>query len=140
MKTLIIGYGLPNISIQINLVTNCKTCVSLVQQQLVQVQFSFFIGFKSFIITRLINFFIYYALSKQKFKKYNINNCKIRIMIGVNLIPLVQNEFFLLVDKELNFCAHQQLKATLKIIVFCIIALSYCRDCIINVVLILDTK
>ena len=36
VKTLIIGYGLNNITIQINLITNCKTCGSLEQQQLVQ--------------------------------------------------------------------------------------------------------
>jgi len=36
MKTLIIGYELNNITIQINLVTNCKTCVRLVQQQILQ--------------------------------------------------------------------------------------------------------
>ena len=36
MKTLIIGYGLNNITIQINLAINCKTCVCLVQQQLLQ--------------------------------------------------------------------------------------------------------
>ena len=34
MKTLIIGYGLKNITIQINLVINCKTYVRLVQQPL----------------------------------------------------------------------------------------------------------
>jgi len=29
----------------------------------------FYIGFKSFVITRIIDFFIYYLLSKQKFEK-----------------------------------------------------------------------
>ena len=127
MKTLIIGYGLHNISIQINLVTNCKTCVSLVQQQLVQVQFSFFIGFKSFIITRMINFFIYYALSKQKFKKYNINNCKIRIMIGVNLTPLVQNEHFFAGRQRVKLLCPPTIKGHFKnnsILHYCIILLS----------------
>ena len=36
MKTLIIGYGLNNITIQINLVINCKTYVRLGQQPLLQ--------------------------------------------------------------------------------------------------------
>ena len=36
LKTLIIGYGLHNISIQINFITNCQNFVTLVQQQLVQ--------------------------------------------------------------------------------------------------------
>ena len=36
MKILIIEYGLHNITIQINLVTNCLTCFRLVLQQLVQ--------------------------------------------------------------------------------------------------------
>ena len=37
MKTLIIGYKLNNITIQINLVINCKTYVRLVQQPLLQI-------------------------------------------------------------------------------------------------------
>ena len=36
MKTTIIGYRLNNITIQINLVKNCKTCVHLGQQPLLQ--------------------------------------------------------------------------------------------------------
>ena len=36
MKTLIIGYGLNNITIQINLGINCKIYVRLVQQPLLQ--------------------------------------------------------------------------------------------------------
>ena len=38
----------------------------------------------------MIDFFIYYVLSEKKFKKYNENNFKIRIMTGVNLTPLIQ--------------------------------------------------
>ena len=58
MKTLIIGYGLNNIIIQINLVINCKTFVCLMQQPLLQLLLHFF-GFESFIITRINDFFIY---------------------------------------------------------------------------------
>ena len=47
MKTLIIGYGFNNITIQIDLVINCKACVRLVQQQLLQLQFSFFMVLKA---------------------------------------------------------------------------------------------
>jgi len=90
MKTLIIGYELNNIPIQINLVTNFKTCVRLVQQQILQLYLSFFIVFKSFITARMINFFLYYVLSKEKLKKHS----KIRILTGVNLTPLLQNEHF----------------------------------------------
>jgi len=71
IKTLIIGYELNNITIQISLVTNCKTCVRLVKQQILQLYLSFFIGFKSFIITRMISFFFYFVLSKEKVKKKN---------------------------------------------------------------------
>jgi len=42
----------------------------------------------------MIDLFIYYVLSEQKFKKYNENNSKIRILTGVNLTPLVQNAHF----------------------------------------------
>jgi len=71
MKTLIIEYELNNITIQINLVTNCKTCVRLVQQQILQLYLSSFIGFKSFIIAKMIDYFLYYVLSKEKLKKIN---------------------------------------------------------------------
>ena len=36
MKALIVGYGLDNITTQINFVINCKTYVRLVQQPLLQ--------------------------------------------------------------------------------------------------------
>ena len=50
--------GLNNITSQINIVINSKTYVRLAQQPLLQLQFYFF-GFKSFIITRINDFFIY---------------------------------------------------------------------------------
>jgi len=104
MKTLIIGYELNNITIKINLATNCKTCVRLVQQQILQLYLSFLIGFKSFIIARMINFFLYYVLSKKKLKKKS----KIRILTGVNLTPLLQNAHF--------FTGRQRVKHLIEIL------------------------
>ena len=74
----------------------------------------------------MIDFFIYYVLSKQKLKKYNKNNSKMTIMTGVNLTPQVQNAHF--------FAGRQKVKnSTIKRVCFWDLKFfSLCRTNIIS--------